>query len=133
MNNVIFMGRLTADPDIRTSNTGTTFARFNFAVNRTFKKDGEPDADFFSCSVFGKQAENMQKCNIGKGTKLLIQGEVRNNNYKDKDGNMVYGTQILVNRYEFCESKGAAAPSQNADADGFITVPTDFSDELPFM
>lgn len=138
MNKVIFTGRLTKDAEIRYSNEGTAVARFDFAVNRKFKREGEADADFFSCVAFGKIAETFEKCSIGKGTKLLIEGEVRNNNYTNKDGQKVYGTQILVSSFEFCESKGtqenAQAPNRayTGAADGFMNIPDGIDEDLPF-
>ena len=135
MNKVILMGRLTRDAEIRYSNDGKAVARFDFAVNRTFKREGESEADFFSCVAFGKISEAFEKCNVGKGTKLLIEGEVRNNNYTNKDGQKVYGTQILVNSFEFCESKGTSeneVPTFKPDANGFISIPDGIEEELPF-
>jgi len=129
------MGRLVRNPEIRYSNDGKAVARFDFAVNRRFKREGEADADFFSCVAFGKLAETLERCNVGKGTKLLIEGEVRNNNYTNKDGQKVYGTQILVDSFEFCESKGAGQQEQNApidNNDGFMNVPDGIDEELPF-
>lgn len=138
MNQVIFTGRLTKNAEIRYSNEGKAVARFDFAVNRTFKKEGESEADFFSCVAFGKIAETFEKCNVGKGTKLLIEGEVRNNNYTNKDGQKVYGTQIVVSSFEFCESKGSGTsesevPTFKPDADGFVNIPDGIEEELPFL
>lgn len=132
MNEFRITGRLTADPDIRRKED-KVFAKFNFAVNRKFKREGEPEADFFQCVAFGKIAETFEKCNISKGTKLIIGGEVRNNNY-EKDGEMVYGTQVKVDWFEFCESKKAegtqeASHTPPEDA-GFFPAPAD--DDLPF-
>ena len=139
MNQVIFIGRLTRDTEIRYSNDGKAVAKFDFAVNRKFKREGEADADFFSCVAFGKLAETLEKCNVGKGTKLLIEGEVRNNNFTNKEGKKVYGTQIFVNSFEFCESKSSGGSGQQqassygqADNDGFMNIPDGIDDELPF-
>lgn len=104
MNKFIASGRLTNDVEIRHTTSGKTVARFNFAVRKNFKKDNEPDADFFKCTVFGKLAEVFEKTNVGKGTKLLLEGEMRNDNY-EKDGVKHYGMQFVVNSMEFCESK----------------------------
>ena len=107
MNKFIGLGRLSTDIEFRSTTEGKVVARFNFAVNRRFKREGEPDADFFTCVAFGKIAETFQKCDVGKGTKLLLDAEVRNNNY-EKDGVKHYGTQVIVNSFEFCESKSAS-------------------------
>lgn len=133
MNHFTITGRLTKDAEIRYSNEGKAVARFDFAVNRKFKREGEADADFFSCVAFGKIAETFEKCMVGKGTKLLIEGEVRNNNYTNKDGQKVYGTQVVVNSFEFCESKSQAEPSaQPASEPEFMSIPEGIVDELPF-
>jgi single-strand DNA-binding protein len=132
MNRVILLGRLTRDPDIRYggANNGC-IARFNFAVNRKFKRDGQPEADFFNCTAFGKTGEFIEKY-VKKGTKLVIEGEVRNDNY-EKDGHMVYGTVIIVNNAEFAESKNAAADKPKTDERGFMDLPDDDSEDgIPF-
>lgn len=134
MNEFRISGRLTADPDIKMTKDSKVVARFNFAVNRRFKREGEPDADFFQCVAFGKTAETFEKCNISKGTKLIIGGEVRNNNY-EKDGVMIYGNQVKVDWFEFCESKAQGSGTTEAshtppEDDGFIPMPAD--DDLPF-
>lgn len=139
MNKFIILGRLCADPEINYSGDGKAVARFNFAVNRRFKRDGEAEADFFNCVVFGKAAETFEKCNISKGTKLLIEGEMRSNNYTDRDGVKRYGMQVVVNSFEFCESKGNAGQQQEtpspygaADENGFMNVPDGLDEGLPF-
>lgn len=139
MNKCIFLGRISTDPEIKNSNDGKAFVKFNFAVNRRFHREGEAEADFFQCVAFGKIAETFEKCNVSKGTKLLIESEVRNNNYTDRDGVKHYGTQVVVNSFEFCESRstGSGAAPQSSphgsrpDNDGFMNVDFD-QDELPF-
>lgn len=136
MNKIILCGRLTADAEMKCTNDGKVVARFNFAVNRRFKRDGDPEADFFQCVAFGKIAETFEKCNVGKGTKLLIEGEMRNNNY-ERDGVRHYGMQLIVNSFEFCESKGSSGQSApqygQPDSDGFQNVPDGVDEDLPFM
>lgn len=105
MNLFIIKGRLCEEPEYRQTQSGTSVAQFNFAVNRSYKKEGEADADFFRITVFGKKAEALAKCQVGKGTELLLQCEVRNNNYTDKKGNKVYGFQFVAFDFEFCGSK----------------------------
>jgi len=141
MNKTIMMGRLTRDPEVRytnTSNGSTAIASFSLAVDRRFKRDGEPDADFFNCTAFGKIAEVIEK-HVVKGTKLLITGRIQNNNYTNKDGQKVYGVQILVDEMEFAESKNAsnggqaqAQPEPAPSGDGFMSIPDGIDDELPF-
>ena len=131
MNKVIMMGRLTKDPEIRYAQSGSAVAGFSIAVDRKFKRDGEPDADFFNCSAFGKTAEFLEKY-IHKGTKVVIEGRLQNDTYTNKDGVKVTATKILVDSMEFAESKQASAESQPVapDAQGFMNVPD--GEELPF-
>ena len=109
MNKVILMGRLTRDPEVRYSQNGNQMAvaRFSIAVDRRFKREGEPDADFFNCTAFGKQAEFVERY-LHKGTKILTSGRIQNDNYTNKDGQMVYSVRIMVEEIEFAESKNAA-------------------------
>lgn len=144
MNKVILMGRSTRDPEVRytnTSNGSTAIANFSLAVDRRFKRDGEPDADFFNCTAFGKIAEVIEK-HVVKGTKLLITGRIQNNNYTNRDGQQVYSVQVLVDELEFAESKSAQGgndnsgynrpPQQQPAGDGFMSIPDGIDDELPF-
>ena len=137
------MGRLTRDPEVRYGGANNTaVARFSIAVDRRFKRDGEPDADFFNCVSFGKQGEFVEKY-LRKGTKIVLDGELRNNNYTNKDGQMVYAMDIVTNNVEFAESKAAAAnnggfvandnqaPNTSA-GDGFMNIPDGIEEELPF-
>lgn len=108
MNKVILMGRLTRDPDIRYSQgeNATAIARFSLAVDRRFKQDGQPSADFINCLAFGKRAEFLEKyCH--KGTKLVVEGSWQTGSYINKDGNKVYTNDCLVENCEFAESKAA--------------------------
>ena len=137
------MGRLTRDPEVRYSQGAnqTAVARFSIAVDRRFKREGEPDADFFSCTCFGKQAEFVERY-LHKGVKVLLAGRIQNDNYTNKDGQMVYGIRIMVDEIEFAESKNAQAnnaefapemPAPNASAgDGFMNIPDGIDEELPF-
>lgn len=144
MNKVIMMGRLTRDPEIRYSqgNSPTAVARFSIAVDRRYKQDGQPDADFFNCTAFGKQAEFIEHY-LHKGSKILLCGNLQNNNYTNKDGQQVYSVQIIVSEIEFAESKNASgnnesaasgnsAPAPASASDGFMNIPDGIEDELPF-
>lgn len=140
MNKIFLCGRLTKDPEIRqATNSQTTIAKYSLAVNRTFKREGEPDADFFDCICFNKAAEFAEKY-LKKGTKLLVTGRVQNNNYTNKDGQKVYSVQIMVEEQEFAESKASndnanSQPTKASDitmTDGFMDIPTDLEMELPF-
>jgi len=145
MNKIILMGRLTRDPEVRYSQGAnqTAVARFSLAVDRRFKREGDPDADFFNCTSFGKQAEFVEKY-LRQGTKVVVTGRVQNDNYTNKEGQKVYSVQIIVEEIEFAESKNASSgggaayqagsrpsPSQAA-GDGFMSIPEGTEEELPF-
>lgn len=132
MNKVIQMGRLTRDPEISSSASGTTFARFSIAVDRRFKREGEPDADFFNCSAFGKTAEFIEKY-MFKGTKVVVCGRLENNNYTNKDGQKVYDVRIMVEEIDFAESKNSGEKTETKnDVTDFLNIPNGLIEELPF-
>ena len=143
MNRVILMGRLARDPEVRYTDGGVSIAKFSLAVDRRFKRDNGPTADFFNCTSFGKQAEFVEKY-LHRGTKILLSGRIENNNYTNKDGEKVYSTQIVTEELEFAESKAAAGQSAQGHhepagtpapevGDGFMSIPDGLDDEeLPF-
>ena len=148
MNKVIMMGRLCAEPEVRYGGANNTaVANFRIAVDRRFKRDGEPDADFFLITALGKQGEFAEKY-LKKGTKILVQGRIQTGSYTNKDGQTVYTTDVIVDEHEFVESKNASSQgadfgggnagfsgqtSQPADvADGFMPIPDGIDEELPF-
>ena len=106
MNKVTLTGRLTKDPEIRYSQSAQPVAitRFSIAVNRKFKKDGEPDADFINCLSFGKLAEFIGKY-FTKGKMIGIAGSIVNNSWIDDKGKNRYYTEIKVEEAEFLEKK----------------------------
>lgn len=138
MNKVILMGRMTRDPEIRhAQGSGMAVARFSLAVDRKKKRDDSQGADFPSCVAFDKQAENIGKY-FSKGTKILIEGHLQTGSYKNKNGDTVYTTDVIVDAWEFVESKGTsgntapAEPEPATDDDGFMHVPEGIQEELPF-
>lgn len=104
MNKWLGIGRLCGDPEIRNTDSGKAIANYRIAVNRDFKKDGQPDADFLNCVAFGKAAEFAGKY-LHKGTKVAVEGRIQTRDYLNKDGQKVYVTEIVVDRHEFCEKK----------------------------
>ena len=139
MNKVILIGRLTKDPEVRYSqgNTSTAIARYTLAVDRRFKKDNEPSADFINCVAFGKAAEFTEKY-LTKGTKIAVTGRIQTGSYTNKDGQTVYTTDIVVEEQEFAESKGSgssegqtAKPAASNNTN-FMDIPDTMESELPF-
>lgn len=129
MNRADLTGRTTKDPEIRYAQ-GTNpmcIAKFSLAVDRRFKKDGEPTADFINCVAFGKTAEFIEKY-VAKGIKIGVCGHIQTGSYKDKDGKTVYTTEVVADEVEF-EEKKEQAPKQD---NGFIDVPDSALDDLPF-
>ena len=121
-------------------------ARYTLAVDRRFKRDGEPTADFIPCVVFGRSAEFAEKY-FRQGMRVLVSGRLQTGSYVNKDGQRVYTTEVILDDQEFADSKGAAsdmsgygqsAPSQrpaptSAIGDGFMNIPDGVEDEgLPF-
>ena len=136
MNKAIEIGRLTRDPEVRYSQgNNTAVARYNIAVDRKFKREGEQTADFIPCVVFGKQAEFAEKY-FRKGTKVVISGRITTGSYTNKDGQKIYTTEITVEEQEFAESKRESQQGQQAapeyDGDGFMNIPEGIDEELPF-
>ena len=104
MNNVNLIGRLTKDPELRTSRSGTANLKFTLAVDRRFKQQGHPDADFINCLAFGKSAETIaQYCR--KGNKLSVTGRIQTGSYLKQDGTKVYTFDVVVNEFEFLTPK----------------------------
>lgn len=116
MNKVIIIGRLTADPELRTSQNGTASCRFNVAVNRKFKnQNGEYDADFISCVAFKQTAEFVSRY-FAKGKMIALEGTLRTGSYQDRNHPDVthYTTDVFVENVEFCGDKGSGQASQPA-------------------
>lgn len=132
MNKVILMGRLTHDPDIRYSQgeNATAVARYTLAVNRSFKREGEPDADFINCVAFGRAAEFAEKY-FKKGSRILISGRIQTGSYTDRDGRKVYTTDVIVETQEFTESK-QQEKREETSPDGFMNIPDGIDEQLPF-
>ena len=130
MNNVVLMGRLTRDPDVRYSTQGDSqmaIARFTLAVDRRFKRNGDDqNADFISCVAFGKTAEFVEKY-VNKGTKLTLSGRIQTGSYTNKDGQKVYTTDVVAENVEFAESKAA---SENNGFSDYSSAPAAVAEGL---
>lgn len=153
MNKVVLVGRLTRDPEVRYSQgeSSTTVGRYTVAVDRRFKRENEPTADFIPCKVFGRSAEFAEKY-FRQGMRVAISGRIQTGSYTNKDGVKVYTTEVIIEDQEFAESKAefesnsgsyqqnsyqqpapAPAPSPSVDVgDGFMNIPGGLEEELPF-
>ena len=153
MNTWIGIGRLVGDPDVRV-NGDNKYARYTLAVDRGVKRDpNNPEqqtADFISCVCFGKGAD-FADTYLRKGTKIAVTGRIQTGKYTNKDGKVVYTTDVYVERHEFCESRSsgsnqgdshqqasvqktanAATPVPQALDTSFVNIPDNFSGEVPF-
>ena len=139
MNKVVLVGRLTRDPEVRYSqgDSSTAVARYTVAVDRRFKRDNEPTADFIPCVVFGRSAEFAEKY-FRQGMRVSVSGRIQTGSYTNKDGVRVYTTDIVVEEQEFAESRAESnnannTHTENTIPDNFANIPDDVDDEeLPF-
>lgn len=105
MNKAILIGRLTKDPEVRTTTSGVPVTTFTLAVNRNFKNQaGEYEADFILCVAYRKQAENIGRY-VGKGSKVAVEGRIQTRSYENNQGQRVYVTEIICDSVEFLDSK----------------------------
>lgn len=110
MNKVCLIGRITANLELRYTNSNTAYTRFNLAVNRNFKdENGERQADFISCVAWRKRAEMLCK-HLHKGSLIAVEGRIQTGSYEDRDGNKRYMTDIIVEKITFLESKKDSRP-----------------------
>lgn len=129
MNKCIFMGRLTRDPEIRYTQgeKPVPVVNYTLAVDRRFKREGEPSADFINFVAYSTAAEFAEKY-FKKGTKLVVTARCQTRSYTNNEGKKVYVTEFIVEDQEFAESKKAT--ENKPAADEFMQVPDD--EELPF-
>ena len=120
INNVVLVGRLTRDPELRTTGSGISVATFILAVDRQFTNaSGQREADFISCVIWRKAAENF--CNFtSKGSLVGIQGRIQTRNYDNKDGQRVYVTEVHVDNFSLLESRNSAQSEYTGQQGGYI-------------
>lgn len=124
MNKVILSGRLTKDPELRYTKSGTAVASFSLAVDKGLSKDkrdeaeanNRPTADFPRINVWGKQGENASRY-LHKGSKCLIEGRIQTGSYTDLDGHRVFTTDVVAERVEYLDSQNQA--QNNAQANNY--------------
>ena len=141
MNKVILIGRFTRDPEIRYTQSGACSATFSIAVDRKYKQEGQPDADFPRVVAWGKTAEFIEKY-FRQGMKIVIEGRIQTGKYTSKEGQTVYTTDVVAESVEFAESKSSGSSSggkqssnkPKVDEDGGMDIPDGFEsdDGLPF-
>ena len=143
INNVVLVGRMTKEAELRYTPSNIAVATFTLAVNRDFKgENGEREADFINCVMWRQQAENLANW-TKKGSLVGVTGRIQTRNYDNQQGQRVYVTEVVAERFQLLESKGDnqgqtqqqnAAPNfaRNNNQQG-VTNPLDISDDdLPF-
>jgi single-strand binding protein len=113
MNNVILMGRLTRDPELKYSQAGKAYCKFSLAVQREFNRE---EADFINCLAFGKTAETIAEW-LGKGRRIALQGRIQTGNYENKNGEKVNTFEVVADRFEFVDSAKSDTNNNQKNSD----------------
>ena len=135
LNRVALVGRLTRDPEIRyTADNQTPIAKFSIAVDRTYKREGQPTADFIPIVVFGRSADNCGKY-LSKGRLVAVSGRMQTRSWDDQDGKRRYITEVIADEVDFLD-RGSDTKGQGSegisDSDFSDFRPIEEEDELPF-
>lgn len=129
MNKVIEIGRNVKDIELRQTSSGTSAVEFSIAVKRAFKNaNGECDSDFFNCVAFGKSAETISRY-VKKGDMIGIEGRLQTRSYTNKEGRKINVTEIIVDNFEFLQSKRPDEPRQT---EAVFEEIDPFNNDLPF-
>ena len=139
LNCVTLMGRLTADPELRTTTSGKSVVNFSIAVDRSYSKNGNKETDFINIVCWKGTADFVNKY-FGKGSMIAIQGSIQTRNYEDNNGNKRTAFEVLAREVSFCGSKNEtspaptqATPAYQAGEPDFEEIEDDDYDEpLPF-
>ncbi len=114
INNVVLVGRMTRDAELRYTGNNQAVATFTLAVNRNFKNaQGEREADFISCVIWRQQAENLANW-AKKGTLVGITGRIQTRNYENQQGQRVYVTEVVADNFQVLESRTQREASANS-------------------
>lgn len=135
INNVTLMGRLVADPELRTTTTGKSVANFRIAVDRSYSKGDNKQTDFITICCWEGQANFVEKW-FKKGDMIALQGSIQTRNFEDKDGNKRTAFEVLAREVSFCGGKNETSPAPaQAPATPAYSIPDDFEEidtDLPF-
>lgn len=139
INNWVGVGRLTRDPELRKTQSGTSVLSFTVAVNRKFKKDGEETADFINCVAWNQTADFLSRY-ANKGSLVGVEGRIQTRNYEDKTGNRVYVTEIVADSVQLLESRAEAEKRNDQEQMYYKDKEEEFggptlnigADDLPF-
>lgn len=135
INNVILMGRICSDVDLRTTNSGKSVANFRIAVDRSYSKNGNKETDFITIVVWENTADFVSKY-FSKGSMIALRGEIQTRNYEDNSGNKRTAFEVLAREVSFCGGKNETNPAPApATVPTYTPAPDDFEeipDDLPF-
>ena len=135
INTAVIMGRLTADPELKTTASGLSVLSFSVAVERNYQKEGEEKAvDFINVVAWRKTAEFVSKY-FHKGSMIAVEGSIQTRKYEDKDGNKRTAVEILANTVSFCGKEASGTPAENstpAESTPFTDTDTADDEGLPF-
>ncbi len=141
INTVALMGRLTYDPELKTTSSGVSVIRFQIAVDRNFQRAGEErKADFIDVTAWRQTAEFISRY-FHKGSMIAVEGSIQTDNFTDKDGNKRKSVQVVANNVSFCGSKAESgtsngfeqpAPSYSSANSSDFEELVDDDDDLPF-
>ena len=134
INTAVIMGRLTADPELKTTSSGLSVLSFSVAVDRNYQKEGEEKSvDFINVVAWRKTAEFVSKY-FHKGSMIAVEGSIQTRKYEDKDGNKRTAFEILANTVSFCGKEASSTPVENTSAESTPFTDTDTADDegLPF-
>ena len=126
MNNVVLIGRLTKDPELKYSQAGKAYCRFTVAINREFNRE---EADFINCLAFGKTAETIAEW-LGKGRRIALQGRIQTGSYQNSNGDTVYTTEVVADRFEFVGSARSETSKNQSYSNNDDVL--DDNDDFPF-
>lgn len=112
INNVVLVGRLTRDVELRKTLNGTSCVQFTLAVNRRVQTEGQPDADFIQCVAWGKLADLMETY-LHKGSLIGVEGRIQVRQYQTKDGQNRYVTEVIASGIQFLEPKKDSQQQSN--------------------
>lgn len=125
MNKVFLIGRLSRDPELRHTTSGTAVCQINVAVSRPVSQGTEPQTDFINVTIWNRQAENVAKY-LSKGRQIAVEGRIQTRNYDNNEGKRVYVTEIIANNVEFLGSASdnnrSANPNQSFNENPFDTM-----------
>lgn len=136
MNKVILMGRLTRDPEVRytQSDKPLAIARYTLAVNKAYKKEGEPDADFIPCVAYGKNGEFAEKY-LNKGRQIAVVGRLQVRMWEDDKGDKRKTTEVVIENQYFADSRNKSEEKTLSEAVNSHLYPIDDNvedEDLPF-